>query len=81
LLPRDGDGAGDGSFTEPFKLEDVSEDVGEVADDCGERPSTTGAEAGASDTSDNPHLVAEGAETLHAAGREVALVTFNTTPN
>jgi hypothetical protein len=41
LLPRDGDGAGDGSFTAPFKLEDVSEDVGEVADDCGERPSTT----------------------------------------
>jgi hypothetical protein len=29
----------------------------------------------------HPHLVAEGAETLHAAGREVALVTFNTTPN
>jgi len=29
----------------------------------------------------HPHLVAEGAETLHAAGREVALVTFKTTPN
>jgi hypothetical protein len=41
VLPCDGDGAGDGSFTAPFKLEDVSEDVGEVADDCGETPSTT----------------------------------------
>lgn len=29
----------------------------------------------------HPHLVAEGAEILHAAGREVALVTFKTTPN
>jgi len=29
----------------------------------------------------HPQLVAEGAETLQAAGREVALVTFKTTPN
>lgn len=29
----------------------------------------------------HPQLVAEGAETLQAAGRVVALVTFNTTPN
>lgn len=29
----------------------------------------------------HPHLVAEGAEILHAAGREVAFVTFKTTPN
>lgn len=41
MLPRDGVGAGDNSFTGPLKLEDEPEDVGEVADDCGESPSAT----------------------------------------
>lgn len=80
MFPGDGAGTGDSSLTGLFKPEAAPEDVGEDADVCGERP-PAGAEAGASVTSDNPHLVAEGAETLHAAGREVALVTFKTTPN
>jgi len=50
----------------------------DVVEGLGVRSETgPGAPAG---VKDNPQLEAEGAETLQAAGRAVALVTFKTTP-
>ena len=75
VFPWAGAGAGDISFTGP--LVEASAACWGDGEACGERP-PAGAAAG---VSDNPQLVAEGAETLQAAGRVVALVTFKTTPN
>ena len=77
-LPADGAGVGDDvSLGVRVELAGAAEEPGDgdTAGDCGESP---GAAAG---VSDNPQLEAEGAETLHAAGRARALVTLRTTPN
>ncbi len=82
VFPGDGAGVGDNSLViGPFKP-GAAAAAADVGEDWGERlPVPAGAAAAAAGVSDNPQLEAEGADSLQAAGRDIALVTFKTTPN
>lgn len=71
-FPGDGTGAAVGDISLVAPEPDIP---GTAAEDDGDMP---GAAAG---VTDNPQLEKSGAETLQAAGRVKALVTFKVTPN